>query len=100
MFMAQQAGYQVGTEAVDGYTSGNLDPTKSRLNPYTNYTASNADPGQFGFIQVWELGNSPAAITGTIPQQFSNDPKNNPDLEPGKQLTDCVKSGGPLGQQY
>ncbi len=89
-----------GKEA-DGITFNTLDRKKEpRFNPYTNYIASELDPARALFNQLWELGNSLAAITGTIPAQYKEDPTNNPDLEPGKQLTDCVKAGGPSGLQY
>lgn len=89
-FMAIAAGHDVSV--VDGYTSA--------ANPYTNYTASNAAAGDFVNLQVWELGNSLALISGTVSILYSWAPKLFPELEPGNVLTECVKNGGPPGQQY
>ena len=95
----QNAADSIDAAIGGGYTSANLDPSVSRLNPYTNYTARDTK-SPFVDIQIYELGNSLAAITGTIPAAYSAAPENNPDQEPGKQLSDCVKNGGPPGQQF
>lgn len=58
--------------------------------PYINYTGSDIqDPGDVLNIQIWELGNSLATITGL----------DNENEQQAQALSDCYRDGGPSAKQ-
>ena len=60
--------------------------------PYINYQAnSTLDPAEALGIQIWELGNSLAVITGWQPPAVMKDTSE----DPGSKLLDCYNNGGP-----
>jgi RHS repeat-associated protein len=65
----------------------------SPSNPYENYTARDAT--SLVDTQIYELGNSLAFITGTVPEKVDMRPGPN-NNEPGNLLLKCVKNGGPF----
>jgi len=100
-FMAQQEnGYQYDQGSVNGFTDATADPLeaiKDRPPSFIDYTAKDQDPSQFVPTQIYELGNSLAAITHKpLPQgppKSASDPTN---PEWGRKLSDCYnnKIGG------
>ena len=80
--MAAGAPPQGGAQFTYGYT----DPS----NPYVNYSAVGEQDGMLTGVQVWELGNSLALITGTDPSTIIRDPNNPGYNEPGASFCDAV----------
>jgi hypothetical protein len=74
-----------GPPVAPGGVVGLTDPQ----HPFTNTTGSNQVPSEIVNTQVWELGNSLAAITQRVPQTLNvlPGPSNN---EPGNTLTLCI----------
>jgi RHS repeat-associated protein len=84
LYLAQENLAPLPPNSVVGYTNFEF--------PFSNHVAWNQTPSGIASTQIWELGNSLAAITGTqLQPQYNIEPGPN-NNEPGKKLTDCYDS--------
>ena len=77
------------------HSDGTVETRDSAYSPYRNFTAKDLKGSSWVAVQIWELGNSLAYITGKDPGSLLPQSK----TEPGFLFTNCVreKYGKPFG---